>query len=225
MITIQNLSKTYHPGRPNACQALRGVSLDIPDGQMLAVMGKSGSGKSTLLHILGCIDRFDKGSVSLEGRSIKELNDKQLAKVRNKDLGIVLQDFALIQEYSVIENVMTPLFFTRMSGKKRKQLALEALAKVEMASLAKKPVNQLSGGQRQRVAIARAIVNSPKLLLADEPTGALDSQTASQILDIFEKMNREGITVVIVTHDAGVAARCQKTILLEDGQIRQTAGE
>ena len=173
MIKAENLHKKYNKGKSNEFHALKGVNLQIDDGEIVAIIGKSGAGKSTLLHILSCIDGFDEGSVEIDGKNIFKLSDAALAKIRNKKIGIVLQDFALINEYTVLENVMVPLYFTKMAQKKRKEKAMKTLKQLGIDDLAEKSANQLSGGQKQRVAIARAIVNAPKYLFADEPTGAL----------------------------------------------------
>ncbi len=221
MIAIKNLHKTYNPEKPNAFHALKGVSAEIADGELVAVIGKSGAGKSTLLHILGCIDSFEEGSFSLDGTETAQLNDKELSHLRNEKIGIVLQDFALIEEQSAIENVMVPLYFAKkkLPMAKRRELAKEALEKVGIGELAEKEVNKLSGGQKQRVAIARAIVNHPSLLLADEPTGALDTGTAEEIMALLTQLNAEGTTVVIVTHDPTVASKCRRIITISDGLI------
>lgn len=178
MLKIENLTKTYNYKKSNAFTALKDVSLEVEDGEMLAIIGKSGAGKSTLLHIIGCIDKFEKGSYIIDGTDVHSLSDNKLAKIRNEKVGIVMQDFALIDEYSVIENVMIPLNFSKKKLGKPKELAMKALERVGIANLAKKPVSKLSGGQKQRVAIARAIVNDPSFILADEPTGALDTKTS-----------------------------------------------
>ena len=176
MIKIENLTKTYNYKKSNAFTALTDVSLTVEDGEMLAIIGKSGAGKSTLLHIIGCIDTFEKGTYTLDDISVHKLSDKKLAQIRNQKVGIVMQDFALVEEYTVLENVKIPLYFARKKKGSSNKLALDALEKVGMKELAKKPVNKLSGGQKQRVAIARAIVNNPSFILADEPTGAQVSQ-------------------------------------------------
>ena len=201
MLKIENLTKTYNYKKSNAFTALKDVSLEVEDGEMLAIIGKSGAGKSTLLHIIGCIDKFEKGSYIIDGTDVHSLSDNKLAKIRNEKVGIVMQDFALIDEYSVIENVMIPLNFSKKKLGKPKELAMKALERVGLANLAKKPVSKLSGGQKQRVAIARAIVNDPSFILADEPTGALDTKTSSEIMELFTELNKSGKTVIIITHD------------------------
>ena len=219
MLKIENLTKTYNCKKSNAFTALKDVSLEVEDGEMLAIIGKSGAGKSTLLHIIGCIDKFEKGSYIIDGTDVHSLSDNKLAKIRNEKVGIVMQDFALIDEYSVIENVMIPLNFSKKKLGKPKELAMKALERVGLANLAKKPVSKLSGGQKQRVAIARAIVNDPSFILADEPTGALDTKTSSEIMELFTELNKSGKTVIIITHDLTVADKCKRKVEISDGRI------
>lgn len=219
MLKIENLTKTYNYKKSNAFTALKDVSLEVEDGEMLAIIGKSGAGKSTLLHIIGCIDKFEKGSYIIDGTDVHSLSDNKLAKIRNEKVGIVMQDFALIDEYSVIENVMIPLNFSKKKLGKPKELAMKALERVGIANLAKKPVSKLSGGQKQRVAIARAIVNDPSFILADEPTGALDTKTSSEIMKLFTELNKSGKTVIIITHDLTVADKCKRKVEISDGRI------
>ena len=219
MIKIENLTKTYNYKKSNAFTALTDVSLTVEDGEMLAIIGKSGAGKSTLLHIIGCIDTFEKGTYTLDDISVHKLSDKKLAQIRNQKVGIVMQDFALVEEYTVLENVKIPLYFAKKRKGSVNTLALDALEKVGMKELAKKPVNKLSGGQKQRVAIARAIVNNPSFLLADEPTGALDTKTSAEIMALFKSLNDEGKTVIIITHDPTVAGSCKRQIEISDGKI------
>lgn len=219
MLSIENLTKTYNYKKPNAFTALVDVSLKVEDGEMVAIIGKSGAGKSTLLHIIGCIDKFEKGTYYLDDTEIHKLSDIKLAKIRNEKVGIVMQDFALIEEYSVLENVMVPLNFSRKKLGKPKKVAMKALERVGIAELAKKPVSKLSGGQKQRTAIARAIVNDPSFILADEPTGALDTRTSEEIMELFIELNKEGKTVIIITHDPNVADKCGRKIEITDGKI------
>lgn len=219
MLKIENLTKTYNYKKSNAFTALKDVSLEVEDGEMLAIIGKSGAGKSTLLHIIGCIDKFEKGSYIIDGTDVHSLSDNKLAKIRNEKVGIVMQDFALIDEYSVIENVMIPLNFSKKKLGKPKELAMKALERVGIANLAKKAVSKLSGGQKQRAAIARAIVNDPSFILADEPTGALDTKTSSEIMELFTELNKSGKTVIIITHDLTVADKCKRKIEISDGRI------
>ena len=220
MIELNNIDKTYNKGKSNEFQALKDVSLTIEDGEMVAIIGKSGAGKSTLMHIIGCIDDFESGTYILNGEDISSIKEGKRAKIRNKDIGIVMQDFALVEDYTAIENVMIPLYFAK--GKlleSKKSIAKKALEKVGIAELASKRVNKLSGGQKQRVAIARAIVNNPSILLADEPTGALDVKTSAEIMGVFKELNEQGITVIIITHDMEVAEGCERVIEISDGRI------
>ena len=220
MIEINNVNKTYNKGKVNAFQALKDVTVTIEDGEMVAVIGKSGAGKSTLMHIIGCIDDFESGTYILNGDDISYIGEGKRAEIRNKDIGIVMQDFALVEDYTAIENVMIPLYFTK--GKlleSKKSIARKALEKVGIGELASKKVNKLSGGQKQRVAIARAIVNNPSILLADEPTGALDVKTSHEIMGVFRELNEQGMTVIIITHDMEVADACERVIEISDGRI------
>lgn len=218
MIQIKNLSKSYG-NKENLFYALKNINLEISNGSFLAIRGKSGAGKSTLLHIMGCLDSFQEGQYLLDNISVKNLRDMQLAKLRNAKIGFVLQDFSLINHKSALFNVMLPMYFNKTSHKKMKDVAMEALKVVGIPEQAKKMAHQLSGGQRQRVAIARAIVNKPSIVLADEPTGALDTETSAQIMDLFKKLNNQGITIIIVTHDQKVAEYCSEIITISDGKI------
>lgn len=219
MIKLSNIGKIYNKGKSNECIALTNVNIEIADGELTAVVGRSGSGKSTLLHILGCIDNSTSGKYYLGDDLVSGLSGNQMADVRNQKIGIVMQDFALVEEYSSIENVMISLAFSKHPKKQRKETAMNALKLVGMNDLASKNVKELSGGQKQRVAIARAIVNDPSVILADEPTGALDSKTAADIMDLFKKLNNDGKTVIIVTHDKEIAAQCGRIIEISDGRI------
>ncbi len=219
MIKLENVKKIYNKGKVNEFEALHDVSLTINDGEMAAIIGKSGAGKSTLLHILACIDSYEDGKYVIDDTLVKNLSEKKLAEIRNSKFGIVMQDFALVDDFLCIENVMLPLDFATKKKPDRKELALNALKSVGMNSMAKKPVNKLSGGQKQRVAIARAIVNEPSIILADEPTGALDTKTAAEIMDVFRELNEKGHTVIIVTHDLEIAKQCGRIIEIADGNI------
>lgn len=219
-IYLDNVNKYYYHKKPNENHALKDISLKVNDGELVSVIGKSGAGKSTLLHILACIESYESGSYILNGTKIEGLSDRKKSRIRNSEIGIVLQSFGLVEGYTVLENVMTPLHFSSIRSKAKKlAMAREALRRVDIEQLAECKVNKISGGQRQRVAIARAIVNSPSLLLADEPTGALDSDTAREIMQVFGELNSSGITVVIVTHDADVAEHCHRQITISDGRI------
>lgn len=221
MIEIDNIYKIYNKGKVNEFTALKGVSLRISEGEMVAVIGKSGAGKSTLMHIIGCIDDFEQGKYYLNVQDVSKLNEKKRAIIRNRDIGIVLQDFALMENYTVIENVLMPLFFSKDAGNRRvrEEKAKDILSQLEMDEIMDKKVNKLSGGQKQRVAIARAMINNPKVLLADEPTGALDVKTSLGIMNVFKKLNAKGTTVIIITHDMEVANECNRVIEICDGNI------
>lgn len=221
MIKLENIKKIYNKGNANEFEALKDVSLTIKDGELVAVIGKSGAGKSTLLHIIACIDSYEDGKYVIDDVLVKNLSEKKLAEIRNSRIGIVMQDFALVDDFSCIENVLLPLDFAAKKKSDRKELALAALKSVGMDGMAKKPVNKLSGGQKQRVAIARAIVNKPSVILADEPTGALDSKTAAEIMELFHELNKKGHTVIIVTHDLEIAKQCDRIIEISDGKIIQ----
>ena len=219
MIKLNNITKIYNPKKSNEFEALHDVSCEIDDGELVAVIGKSGAGKSTLLHILACIDNYQEGEYSIDGTLVKNLSERQYAKIRNEKIGMVMQDFALVEDFTALENVMIPLNFSKKRIKNKKKKALNALKSVGIAELAKKPCNKLSGGQKQRVAIARAIVNEPSMILADEPTGALDSKTSAEIMELFLSLNDQGRTVIIVTHYQKIAEQCDRIIEISDGKI------
>lgn len=221
MIRLEHITKIYNMQDSNACRALNDVSLCIEDGEMVAIIGKSGAGKSTLLHILACIDTYEEGEYYLDEELIRAMPGTKMAQVRNEKIGLVMQDYALVEEYSVLDNVMLPLDFSKQTIRNKKEKALTALESVAMKEYASKRAAKLSGGQKQRVAIARAIVNEPKLILADEPTGALDSFTAGEIMDLFQELHELGQTIVIVTHDMDIAKQCDRIIELADGCIVQ----
>jgi putative ABC transport system ATP-binding protein len=220
LIRMEGVTKTYDAGEL-AVQALRGIDLDIERGQMVAIIGPSGSGKSTLMHILGCLDAPTDGSYRLDGKDVAQMSGFQLAAVRNQKIGFVFQTFNLLPKASLLRNVELPLLYAGVSGSERKEQALEALRKVGLAERAKHRPSELSGGQRQRAAIARAIVNGPSLILADEPTGNLDTKTGLEILQIFDEMHAKGETIVIVTHDPRIAERCERVVRIVDGEIEQ----
>ena len=220
MIEMKNLGKTYG-NKENATVALDHINLTVKQGEFVAIMGKSGAGKSTLLHILGGLDTFDSGEYHLMGKNVGAMKDSALSRLRNETIGFVMQDFALISEKTVLFNTMLPLFFDKTPWSQMKAQGLAALERVGIQELAKKRVNQLSGGQKQRVAIARAIVKDPLLLLADEPTGSLDSETGKSIMEILTALNGQGTTIVLVTHDEDVAACCKRKIFLSDGKVVQ----
>ena len=215
---LENVSKIY--GKDNLIvKALDGVSINIHKGDYLAVMGASGSGKSTAMNILGCLDRPSSGKYKLNGRSVENLSDDELAELRNQKLGFVFQQFHLLMDATALENVMLPMIYAGINSEEREKRAKEALMRVGLNERIKNKPNQLSGGQQQRVAIARAIINRPSLLLADEPTGALDSQTTEDVLDLFDKLHQSGITIVLVTHEDEVASRAQKIARFKDGKL------
>ena len=219
MVKLNNIVKIYNSKKANEFKALHGVSAEIRDGELIAIIGKSGAGKSTLLHILACIDNYQEGEYYIDDVLVKDLSESQYAKIRNEKIGMVMQDFALVEDFTALENVMIPLNFAKPKIKNKKEKALAALESVGIEELAKKPCNKLSGGQKQRVAIARAIVNEPSVILADEPTGALDTKTSAEIMELFKRLNKEGKTVVIVTHDPKVAEQCSRVIEVSDGKI------
>ncbi|MDO3410374.1 ABC transporter ATP-binding protein [Saccharibacillus sp. CPCC 101409] len=218
MIEVHQITKNYQLGKAKFT-ALSDISLTIQPGEMVAIQGRSGAGKTTLFNILGCLDTMDSGTYRLDGQQVEKMKDAELAALRCKKIGFVLQEFALINQQSVLFNVMLPLFFDKMAYRTMKTRAMEALHKVGIANLARHKTNQLSGGQRQRVAIARALVNYPEIILADEPTGALDSKTAGQIMQLISELNQQGMTILLITHDDKMAAYCQRRIVIEDGKI------
>ena len=215
---LQGVEKVYGSGEM-AVKALDGVDLTVNRGDYLAVMGASGSGKSTAMNILGCLDRPSSGSYRLNNTPVEDLSDDQLADLRNRDLGFVFQQFHLLPQLSALDNVILPMVYAGVPAAERRQRAQAALERVGLGQRLNNKPNQLSGGQQQRVAIARAIINQPALLLADEPTGALDSQTTAEVLDIFDALHRGGMTVVMVTHEDDVAARAEKIVHFHDGRI------
>jgi putative ABC transport system ATP-binding protein len=215
---LQGVDKVYGSGEM-AVKALDGVDLTVNRGDYLAVMGASGSGKSTAMNILGCLDRPSSGSYRLNNTPVEDLSDDQLADLRNRDLGFVFQQFHLLPQLSALDNVILPMVYAGVPAAERRQRARAALERVGLGQRLNNKPNQLSGGQQQRVAIARAIINQPALLLADEPTGALDSQTTAEVLDIFDALHRGGMTVVMVTHEDDVAARAEKIVHFRDGRI------
>ncbi len=219
MIEIENLTKVFSMGE-NQVRALDGVSLSIEKGEMVAIMGPSGSGKSTLMSIVGCLDVPTSGSYRLDGQPVEKMNDTQLADVRNHKIGFVFQQFNLLSRTSALENVLLPLSYTNMGGRAARQRAMQALEKVGLSDRVKHHPSELSGGQQQRVAIARAIVNDPAILIADEPTGALDSKTGAEIMALFQSLHRDfGQTIIMVTHDGFIARHTSRIVRLADGHI------
>lgn len=218
MIKLENITKVYNAKKRNKFTALKDVSLEFANGEFTAIVGRSGSGKSTLLHIIGMLDDFSDGEYYWENQKVSNMSDSYKTKLRAKNIGFIKQDFALIEEYSVLENVMLPLY--PLKAKNKKASSLEAIEAMGLKELANKSASELSGGEKQRVAIARAIVTQPKLLLADEPTGSLDSKTAEDIFGIFRKLGSEGMTVLIVTHDKKLSEKCDRVITVNDGTIQ-----
>jgi len=216
MIELENITKVYRMGKVEV-YALRGVTLSIDKGEMISIVGASGSGKSTLLNVIGCLDRPTSGGYFFSGADVNRLNDNKLAEMRNKEFGFVFQEFNLLSRASALANVELPLIYS--GSRNKRQQAMEALARVGLTPRANHKPTELSGGEQQRVAIARALVNNPSLILADEPTGNLDTKSGAEIISIFRQLNQDGITVVIITHEADIAAQTQRTIHLQDGEI------
>ncbi len=220
LITTEDLWKTYIMGSEEI-HALRGVSINIDKGEYVAIMGPSGSGKSTLMNLIGCLDTPSKGSYLLNGKEVAAMNDDELARIRNEEIGFVFQTFNLLPRATALHNVELPLVYAGVSGKDRLERAKLALEKVELTQRASHKPNELSGGQRQRVAIARALVNNPSILLADEPTGNLDSKTGVEIMAVFKRLHEAGNTIVLVTHEADIAAHAHRVISIRDGQVEK----
>src|SRR6187200_1882608 len=220
MITTHDLWKTYVMG-DEEIHALQGVSIQIERGEYVAIMGPSGSGKSTLMNLVGCLDTPTKGSYMLNGKEVASMNDDELARIRNEEIGFVFQTFNLLPRATALHNVELPLVYAGVSSKDRQERAMQALEKVELTSRSTHRPNELSGGQRQRVAIARALVNNPSILLADEPTGNLDSKTGVEIMAVFERLHAAGNTIVLVTHEADIAAHAHRVIHIRDGQVER----
>ena len=220
MITTHDLWKTYVMG-DEEIHALRGLSINIERGEYVAIMGPSGSGKSTLMNLIGCLDTPSKGSYLLNGKEVASMNDDDLARIRNEEIGFVFQTFNLLPRATALHNVELPLVYAGVSGKDRIERAKAALDKVELSQRASHRPNELSGGQRQRVAIARALVNNPSILLADEPTGNLDSKTGEEIMNVFERLHGGGNTIILVTHEADIAKHAHRVIYVRDGQVEK----
>lgn len=218
MLEVKDVYKTYVTGNIKY-QALSGVSLSVEKGEFTSIMGKSGSGKSTFMNVLGCLDKMDSGNYILNGQNVTNLSDNELAYIRNKEIGFVFQSFNLLPRMSILENVELPMIYGGISSKSRRKKAMDALEKVGLANWIKHKPNEISGGQKQRVAIARAIVNNPNVIMADEPTGNLDSVVTAEILKIFQQLNEEGATIIMVTHEAEVAQYTKKIVRFSDGKI------
>jgi putative ABC transport system ATP-binding protein len=220
LIETHDLWKTYVMG-DEEIHALRGVSIAIERGEYVAIMGPSGSGKSTLMNLIGCLDTPSKGSYLLNGKEVGAMNDDELARIRNEEIGFVFQTFNLLPRATALHNVELPLVYAGVQGRERQDRARKALEKVELTSRAMHRPNELSGGQRQRVAIARALVNDPSILLADEPTGNLDSKTGNEIMAVFDRLHQANNTIILVTHEAEIAAYAHRVISIRDGQIEK----
>ena len=219
LIELRNVYKIYGEGLESEVRALDGVSLSIGRGEFIAVVGQSGSGKSTMMNVLGCLDVPTYGSYLLNGTDVSELTDKELSRIRNKQIGFIFQQYNLIQNLSVLENVELPLIYQGIDPIDRREMAMTALERVGLADRFRHKPTQMSGGQQQRVAIARAIATRPPIIMADEPTGALDSKTGLEVLEFLRQLNDEGSTIILITHDNGIAATARRIIRLADGKV------
>ena len=219
LVELRNVYKIYGEGLESEVRALDGVSLTIDRGEFVAVVGQSGSGKSTMMNVLGCLDIPTRGDYLLDGTDVRELTDRQLSRIRNKEIGFIFQQYNLIQSLTVLENVELPLIYQGINPTDRREMAMEALERVGLSERFRHKPTQMSGGQQQRVAIARAIAAHPSIIMADEPTGALDSHTGLEVLEFLRQLNREGSTVILITHDNGIAATARRIVRLADGKI------
>ena len=219
LVKLKDVYKIYSEGLESEVRALDGVSLEIERGEFVAVVGQSGSGKSTMMNVLGCLDIPTHGEYYLDGTDVRELSDKELSHIRNQQIGFIFQQYNLIQNLNVLENVELPLIYQGINADDRREMALEALERVGLSSRIKHRPSEMSGGQQQRVAIARAISTHPPIIMADEPTGALDSHTGKEVLGFLQQLNKEGSTVILITHDNGIAATARRCVRLADGKI------
>ena len=219
LIQLRDVYKIYGEGLESEVRALDGVSLEIDRGEFVAVVGQSGSGKSTMMNVLGCLDIPTRGEYLLDGTDVQELTDKELSRIRNKQIGFIFQQYNLIQSLTVLENVELPLIYQGINTDDRYDMAMEALERVGLAGRVKHRPTEMSGGQQQRAAIARAIATKPPIIMADEPTGALDSRTGQEVLKFLQQLNKEGSTVILITHDNGIAATARRCVRLQDGKI------
>ena len=219
LIELRDVYKIYGEGRESEVRALDGVSLNVDQGEFVAIVGQSGSGKSTMMNVLGCLDVPTRGDYLLEGTDVRELTDKELSRIRNKEIGFIFQQYNLIQNLTVLENVELPLIYQGINADDRYDMAMDALVRVGLSGRVKHKPTEMSGGQQQRVAIARAIATRPPIIMADEPTGALDSRTGHEVLEFLQQLNREGTSVILITHDNGIAATARRCVRLADGKI------
>ena len=219
LIQINDVYKIYGEGLESEVRALDGVTLSIDRGEFVAIVGQSGSGKSTMMNVLGCLDIPTRGDYFLDGTNVRELTDKELSHIRNRQIGFIFQQYNLIQNLNVLENVELPLIYQGMNADDRHDMAMEALGRVGLANRVKHKPTEMSGGQQQRAAIARAIATKPPIIMADEPTGALDSRTGQEVLKFLQQLNKEGSTVILITHDNGIAATARRCVRLQDGKI------
>ena len=224
VVEMKNVAKYFGEGSSKV-KALDGVDLTINEGEFVAIVGPSGSGKSTMMNLIGCLDRPTSGKVKIAGEDLSKLNDKKLTSLRNLAIGFVFQSFFLLPKTDALDNVATPLFYRGVSSKEARKKAMQMLSKLGLADRHSHQSTELSGGQQQRVAIARALVTEPSLILADEPTGALDSNTGKQVMDLFQELNKEGKTIVLITHDLDIAAKARRRITLKDGKVVSDDGD
>ena len=226
MIKLIGIEKSFNPGKSNELHVLKGISTEVKDGELVAIVGKSGAGKSTLLHIIACIDSYDSGEYYIDDLLIKNMSEKKLANIRNEKIGIVMQDFSLVEDFTVLENIMIPLDFAKNKRPNAKELAKEVLKQVNMENFAKEKVRNLSGGEKQRIAIARAIINNPSLILADEPTGNLDSKNSQDVIALLTQASRRyQQTILMITHNKDLTASVDRVFRVSDGVLTDLGGK